>query len=152
MKDLFFYRFGGLSSRATDVKPSLQDEVASVITEVTLLLNTRAPFDTEELDSGLRNCILGYGIQDFIHLSPRSKQDTKVLAQAISASIAAHEPRLYLESVVVESPRACRDSVSAVITGYVHKSGSNKKDLVSFPVLVGAGASLSSRLDSGNRG
>lgn len=136
-KGIFFYRFVGPSTTLAGSQCSLSSTAASVIAEVTLLLNTRAAVDSTHLNEGLRRCVLGYGLEDFIHLSPQSKQDAQVLADAISKSISAHEPRLHLESVIVETPRPSRDAVTALITGYVARS-ENHKEPVTFSVLVGA--------------
>jgi type VI secretion system lysozyme-like protein len=136
-KGIFFYRFVGPSKKIAGSKCLLGSTAASVIAEVTLLLNTRAAFDFNQLNEGSRRCVLGYGLQDFIHLSPRSKQDAQVLADAIYKSISAHEPRLVLESVIVETPRPSRDAVTALITGYISRS-ENSQEPLTFSVVVGA--------------
>lgn len=133
--DLLFYRFGGRVNAANSDKFAAFNEVDSVIAEVTLLLNTRAPFSTNTGSS--RGTVLEYGLADFSHYSPGSRQDAQLLANLIRETVIAYEPRLVVDSVTVDAPRSSRDSLSALICGHVRKRDHSMVP-VRFPVSVGA--------------
>lgn len=88
-----------------------------VIREIGVLLNTRAPFSSSVQRSLGRETVLGYGLADFLHLSPSSRSDGDELGVFVKTALRAFEPRLMVGTVVVETPRARRDSFRAVITG-----------------------------------
>jgi type VI secretion system lysozyme-like protein len=112
------------------------DEVASVIREVTMLLNTRSPLPATAFLRAKRRTVLSYGLPDFIHFSPRSRVDAQLLAKQIRESVSAYEPRLRVDLVTVEAPRPCRDLITAVISGVVHRRDKSQVG-VTFPVQVG---------------
>lgn len=126
--DLLFFRFGGHKGGGS------LDEVASVVAEVTRLLNTRAPFFSNS--AGLRRTVLEYGMPDFSHYSPCSRRDAQLLANLIRETISAYEPRLVVDSVTVDAPRPCRDALSAFIVGSVWRRDCSLVS-VGFPVAVG---------------
>lgn len=132
--DLLFYRFGGGVKAARPDESGGFDEVASVVAEVTLLLNTRSPFSG--VDETSRRTVLEYGLADFSHYSPGSRQDAQRLASRIRETLIAYEPRLVVDGVIVDAPRSSRDCLSALISGYVRKRDSSMVP-VSFPVVVG---------------
>lgn len=135
--DLLFYRFGGNVDAADSDEFSEFDEVGSVVAEVTLLLNTRAPF-SKNIGSQ-RMTVLEYGLADFSHYSPGSRQDAKLLEKLIRETVSAHEPRIVVDSVTVDTPRSSRDCLSVLISGYVRK-GDYSMVPVRFPVSVGVAA------------
>lgn len=98
-----------------------EELVSSVITEVTRLLNVRAPLTTLEAATQSRRTVIDYGLVDFLHLSPLRRQDSEKLAAYVYDTVDAYEPRLVLEKVVVEAPRPTRDALYAILTGYVRR-------------------------------
>lgn len=137
--ELLFYRFGGRFGAANDVGFVVFDEVSSVVAEVTLLLNTRSPFSASQEPGLMRRTVLGYGLADFSHYSPSSRQDALFLANFIRQTVTAYEPRLVVDNVTVDTPRLSRDCLSATISGYVRKRDRSTVP-ISFPVTVGAQA------------
>lgn len=142
MSDLLFYRFDNVrqsSQLSGYAEDEVIDDVGSVIREVTLLLNTRSPLSASDCAVLPRRTVLEYGLTDFLHLSPVSMDDAKQLARFIREAIVAYEPRLQVDSIVIDTPRSCRDAVYAVISGQVRK-----RDLsivpVYFPVQVAVAA------------
>lgn len=135
--NLLFYRFGGRINAPSSDKSAAFDEVGSVVAEVTLLLNTRSPFSGGVGVS--RRTVLEYGLADFSHYSPGSRQDAQLLAKLIRETVIAYEPRLVIDSVTVETPRSSRDCLSALISGYVRKRDRSIVS-VTFPVSVGVTA------------
>ncbi len=142
MRDLLFHRFDNAaqsSQLSGYVEDEMVDDVASVVREVTLLLNTRSPLSASASAALPRRTVLEYGLADFLHLSPVSMDDAKQLARFIREAIVAYEPRLQVDNVVIDTPRPCRDAVYAVISGQVRK-----RDLsivpVHFPVQVAVAA------------
>lgn len=132
--DLFFYRFGGRPSAGVVARGDFVDEVESVIAEVTLLLNTRSSLSASEIGSE-RRTVVDYGLADFVHFSPLSRQDSQKLANLMFKTIVAYEPRFLVDSVTVDTPRPYRDKVCAIVSGRVCK---RDKSLVTvrFPVQV----------------
>jgi len=139
-EDLLFYRFGGRptpSYRRDGSDELIDDEVVSVIEEVMLILNTRSPLSASSCAKLSRRSVLDYGLADFLHLSPLNRQDIQQLANYIRDAILAHEPRLQVDKVVIETPRPNRDALSAVVSGRVRKKDRTMVP-VSFPVRVAA--------------
>lgn len=132
--DLLFHRFGGRMNAANSSEFAAFDEVDSVISEVTLLLNTRSTFSTNI--GTPRRTVLDYGLADFSHYSPGSRQDAQLLANLIRETVIAYEPRLVVDSVTVDTPRSSRDCLLALISGYVRKRDHSIVP-VRFPVSVG---------------
>lgn len=107
-------------------------QVRSIEREVSRLLNTRAPFASSSLPD--RRTVIHHGLPDFLHLSPQALRDTQILANMLSDSIRAFEPRIALSEVTVHSPRDSRDGLRAHVKGWVHSA--NGHAMVSFPVHV----------------
>lgn len=90
----------------------------SVRRELGRLLNTRCSLSTQ-LPGQEERTVLDYGIPDFSSYSPHSADDHRLIANIISQSIAAFEPRLQQVRVTVEqfreSDRALRITIEAVL-------------------------------------
>ena len=128
-KPLFFNRFAVATSQDSD-----KDEITSVIQEIKLLLNTRSFHRAD--DDFPANAIISYGLRDYIHLSPQSRIDAQILANNIKECITHFEPRLHVQSVVVDTPRTSREIIRAVISGNVTRRDFTLAP-ISFPVEVG---------------
>jgi type VI secretion system protein ImpF len=74
----------------------------SVRRELGQLLNTRCPVPLSLLGEEERT-VINYGIPDFTSLSPQSAHDRKLIADIISQTITAFEPRLRNVRVGVEN-------------------------------------------------
>lgn len=135
MNELLFHRFG---LPVDLVEPC--DEVISVIHEVTCLLNTRSSARASDF-STKDQTIVNYGLADFLHFSPLGRQDSQKLADLVYRTIRAFEPRLKLESVIVETPRPCRDLVCAIVTGQVRRRDESMVS-VRFPVKVASSTAV----------
>lgn len=116
-------------------RASDDDEVSSVISEVTRLLNVRAPLTAAEAAERPRRTVVDYGLVDFLHLSPLGRKDAQQLAAYVFAAVQAYEPRLILDKVVVEAPRPARDALCAILTGHV-RHGQRPDVPVNFSVRV----------------
>jgi type VI secretion system lysozyme-like protein len=139
-EDLLFYRFGGRptsSGKMGEDDSLMDDDVESVIEEVMQLLNTRSPFSASTCTALIRRSVIDYGLVDFVHLSPLNRQDVQQLAHFVRDAIVAHEPRLHVDKVVIETPRPNRDMLRAVVSGQVRKRDRSLVP-VSFPVQVAA--------------
>jgi type VI secretion system lysozyme-like protein len=135
MSVLFFDRFN-LDGVQNEPDKNRDLELQSIIDEVTRLLNTKCAFPEIFISIlGQRN-ILFYGLPDFVHLSPRSRADARLLAKYIVDCINHYEPRFIVNSVIVESPRAYRDVITAVISGVIKKKDKTSRT-VNFPITVG---------------
>lgn len=137
-KALLFHRFSTPTALEREAVGE-PDEVSSVISEVTMLLNTRSPLPASSASKMMRRTVLEYGLVDFLHFSPSNRQDAQQLARLIRETVRAYEPRLCVDSVTVDAPRSCRDALSALISGFVRKRDSSLVP-VSFPVKVGVAA------------
>ena len=111
------FRLAALDGHRSDAG----DEVSSVISEVTRLLNVRAPLAAAEATAGHRRTVVDYGMVDFLHLSPLGRKDAQQLAAYVYDAVEAYEPRLILDKVVVEAPRPARDALCAILTGRVRR-------------------------------
>jgi type VI secretion system lysozyme-like protein len=138
---LLFNRFDFRSDTGRPRARDALSTVASVIHEVTSLLNSRSPFSSQVCAALSRRSVADYGLADFSHFSPLARQDAQCLANIIHDAISAHEPRLLLQDVVVESPRECRDVVHAVISGQILHGG-KPMEMVNFKVRVAAAAAV----------
>lgn len=133
--DRFVSPFDTLASEAVTRGGVKQNDVASVIDAVEILLNTRSPFSLAVCEEFSKRTVIDYGLPDFLHLSPLSRVSTYHLARAVRDTIVAHEPRLSVATVDVQMPRPCRDVFRVMITGEV-KTSTGKKEKVHFPVDV----------------
>lgn len=135
MSGLFFDRFRKDSVRDLEDKNN-DAELALVIKEINRLLNTKCARPEYLLGEMKRRTVLHYGLPDFVHLSPKSRADAKILTKYIIDTIESHEPRLRVKSITVDSPRPYRDAITAIISGFIEKENLIKKT-VKFPVYVG---------------
>jgi len=135
MAVLFFDRFN-TDSVQEEASESKDLELQSIIHEVTRLLNTKCPLPERKIGILEQRNILHYGLPDFVHLSPRSRADSRLLAKYIVDCIAHYEPRFTVNSVVIESPRPYRDVITAVISGAIIKKNKSPY-IVNFPISVG---------------
>ncbi|MDA0655403.1 MAG: type VI secretion system baseplate subunit TssE [Proteobacteria bacterium] len=102
-----------LFDRLTDETPNVPMETvpfrvldidqlrASVVKEITTLLNTRCPVSEDWINQAERS-VRDYGISDMAHYSTNSVEDSRRLSQMIARTIAAFEPRLSKIAVTVE--------------------------------------------------
>lgn len=105
----------------------------SVRRELERLLNTRCSLSTQLLGQEERT-VLDYGIPDFSSLSAHNADDHYLIANTISQTVAAFEPRLQQVRVTVErfreSDRALWIKIDAMlVTESITES-------VSFPVRI----------------
>ncbi|MDM0029797.1 type VI secretion system baseplate subunit TssE [Variovorax saccharolyticus] len=131
---LLFDRFAGATPAADAGATTL---VRSVIQSVERLLNTRSSLSVSDYVGVSRHTVFHYGLPDLVHYSPFASSDARQIAGLIRASIEAHEPRLKVRDVRVETPRLRRDTVSAVISGQL-QTGSNATSPVTFKVQIAA--------------
>lgn len=115
---------------------SNRDEVEWIIREVRRLLSTRSSLPVSEALRDRRRTVVDYGMSDFVHFSPRSRQDSRQLASLIQTTITAYEPRLRVMSVSVETPRSHRDAIFAIVKGHIERPDGSLAQ-VHFPVRVG---------------
>ena len=111
------------------------NSVALVMRSIEELLNTRSSFSMSDCERLKRRSIIDYGMPDFLHLSPLSRAATHRLARAVHDAVAAHEPRLTIRGVEVETPRPCRDAFRVVISGEVRVDDTHV-EAITFPVEV----------------
>ncbi len=93
----------GRASAEFDLSASeLQDEVRAHLQR---LLNTRAPFDSEEIDESFelaKDSLLTYGLPDLSQFSKARKQDQERIRSLIRNAVTRFEPRLNPKTVEVE--------------------------------------------------
>jgi len=109
-------------------------EVTDVIESIKVLLNTRSPFSMTDCEQVARRTVLDYGMPDFLHLSPVSREAVYRLARSVEKVIQAHEYRIRVVSVEIKVPRPCRDIFIVMITGEINTRSGKKS--VAFPVDV----------------
>lgn len=126
--DRFILPRVGSSVRGVD------SEVAEVIESIGVLLNTRSPFSLSDCEQMPRRTVLDYGMPDFLHISPVSRDAIHQLARSVQSVIQAHESRITVIAVEIDVPRPCRDTFRVLITGEINTR--NGKESVMFPVEV----------------
>ena len=87
----------------------------SVRQDLSRLLNTRSG-QRGPLQQLVEGTVLDYGLPDFSSLTPASDGDRNLLAKAVAARIAAHEPRLRNVRVVLDPDPVFPHKVQGVIT------------------------------------
>lgn len=112
----------------------VDSEVAEVIESIGVLLNTRSPFSLSDCEQMPRRTVLDYGMPDFLHISPVSRDAIHHLARSVQSVIQAHESRITVIAVDIDVPRPCRDAFRVLITGEMNTR--NGKESVMFPVEV----------------
>lgn len=77
----------------TQTIEQLRDSVAR---DLETLLNTRAPFDFEQLPGWpqVRSSVLTYGVRDFVGLVLSNSEEQRHIARSLAQAVEAHEPRL----------------------------------------------------------
>ena len=106
------------------------------------LLSTRRGTPPPERGGPAARRVHDYGVQDFLHLSPRSEADRRQMAAAIARAVEAFEPRLTqvrveVEGFTDEEIRAHPERVEMVrlrIDGLLR--GEAVQEPVSFPFVV----------------
>lgn len=111
------------------------NEKEEVIHAVSVLLNTRSPFSLSACSQLTRRTVLDYGLPDFLHLSPLSREATYQLARAVREAIEAHEKRLIVDTIDVQLPRPSREIFRVVVTGSI-RTRRGDLERVSFPIEV----------------
>ena len=112
---------------------SERDIKASILAELSRLLNTRCPVRIDAL-RGQERSVVNFGMPDVLTLNPTSDADRQRLASLITAAVRAYEPRLrnpVLEVAIDPArPRALRVVLQAMLV-LDHLS-----EPVSFPLVV----------------
>ncbi len=111
------------------------NEIEEVIHAVSALLNTRSPFSLSVCSQLTRRTVLDYGLPDFLHLSPLSREASYQLARAVREAIDAHEKRLIVDTIDVQLPRPSREIFRVVVTGSI-RTRRGDLERVSFPIEV----------------
>ena len=111
------------------------NEKEEVIHAVSVLLNTRSPFSLSVCSKLTRRTVLDYGLPDFLHLSPLSREASYELARAVREAIEAHEKRLIVGTIDVQLPRPSREIFRVVVTGSI-RTRRGDLERVSFPIEV----------------
>lgn len=105
----------------------------SVRRELERLLNTRSSYAPEILKQ-MERTVINYGIPDYYHLSPKSLEDQKALAQELGKTIAIYEPRLQDVHVVIDRYDDDKKSLMAGVRGVIVVE--SIRDPVSFPFSI----------------
>lgn len=105
----------------------------SVRREVGWLLSTRCPIPIHRLDERERS-VIDYGVPDFSTFSPHSQEDHRRLAQLLSRSIAAFEPRLRHVRVTVERYLEERKSLLVRLDAVLVVESVTEP--IAFPVMI----------------
>lgn len=105
----------------------------SIRRELDRLLNTRAPLAADLLGRRPRGT-LDYGLPDLSLFWPFDSDSETRLAQLITATVAAFEPRLRAACVTVERAGNERGRLRATVTGSIALDG--MVEPVSFPILL----------------
>lgn len=105
----------------------------SVRREIERLLNSRCPVSTELIGDDERT-VVNYGIPDFSALSPRNSHDRKLLADIVTQTVNAFEPRLRGAQVIVE--RFEEDEHALIVRLEANLFVGTVNEPVSFPVWV----------------
>ena len=146
-----------LFERLVDLEPERKEEPQpfrvlsreelweSVRRELGQLLNTRCPVPLHLLGEEERT-VINYGIPDFTSLSPQSGNDRKLIADIITQTVAAFEPRLRNVRVNVEeyeeNERTLQVTLEAdlvtetVIEIRSHPEFGSSLEPVTFPIIL----------------
>jgi type VI secretion system lysozyme-like protein len=108
----------------------------SICEEVDHILNTRSFVPFSMVDVEEQRTVLTYGLADFLHLSPQSRQEAIELSNMIKKTINAYEPRIRVSTVSIELPRPQRGALFAKIEAVVCAAECPEKNMT-FPVYVG---------------
>jgi type VI secretion system lysozyme-like protein len=108
----------------------------SIYDEVDRILNARSFLSFSSMRKEGRRTVRAYGLADFLHMSPQSRQEAAVLADMIKDTIHAYEPRILVSSVSIELPRPLRGALFAKINAMIRAAECPNKSMT-FPIHVG---------------
>jgi type VI secretion system protein ImpF len=117
----------------TQTVEQLRDTVAR---DLEALLNSRAPFDFEELRplAHARRSVLTYGVRDFVGRSLGNNEDKRYIGASLAQAIEAHEPRLAQVQVQFNERKGAINALSFTIRGLLIVRPSREQ--VSFDAVL----------------